>query len=213
MKLFILLSCLPVFGASAYVLLVRKHLSRTFRAFTPFLVVSGGIQLISMLLWLFSIKNLPLLHVYVPVGFCCLIWFYKHVFKQAIHPLILPVTACLFVLFSLINTLFFQDLFTYNSSALLLESVLVIILTLSSFLLAQHAFVQEDHIALTKGLNWIHSGLLIYFFSSSLVYHYGESITQLLPTELARYVWALHSIFSMVMYSFFIVGIWKSMRK
>lgn len=213
MKLFILLSCLPVFGACAYALLVRKHLSRTFRALTPFLVVSGGIQLISMLLWLFSVKNLPLLHVYVPVGFSCLIWFYKHVFKQAVHPLILPVTAILFVLFSLVNTLFFQDLFTYNSSALLLESVLVIILTLSAFLLAQHAFVQEEYIHLTNGLNWIHSGLLIYFLSSSLVYHFGDSITRILPTELARYVWALHSFFSMVMYSLFCVGIWKNIRK
>lgn len=213
MKLFILLSCIPVFAASIYALLVYKRLSVTFRAFAPFLFVSGVIQLISMVMWLFSIKNLPLLHFYVPIGFCCLIWFYKHVFKQVIHPLILPVTAVLFVLFSLINTFFFQDVFTYNSSALLLESILVIILTLSSFLLAQHAFVQEEHIQLTRGLNWIHSGLLIYFFSSSLVYHYGESITQLLPTELARYVWALHSVFSMVMYSFFCIGIWKSMRK
>lgn len=213
MKLIILLSCIPVFLATGFSLFVYKKLSAEFRVFTWFLVVSGIVQLISLLLWWLKINNMPILHLYVPLGFSCLAWFYKTVFRDFVHHLFVPLLIGLFVLFCIVNSVFLQSVFSYNSTALMVEAVLVIILALSTFLLSQNKIAQEGKVHTLQGLNWINSGLFIFFASSSLLYYYGDIITRSLPVYLGRYVWVLHSFFSVIMYTCFLIGIWKSLKK
>lgn len=213
MKLLILLSCFPVFAAAGYSLIVYRKLSPEFRIFTWFLTTSGIVQLIALPLWWFNVNNMPLLHFYVPAGFFCLAWFYKTVLRKVIHPLLIPILIGLFLLFSVTNSLFLQPIYTYNSNGLTAEAVLVIILALSTFLLSQNEIARDGNMPSLQGLNWINSGLFIYFSSNSLLYYYGDIITRTLPSYLGRYVWALHSVFSMIMYTCFIVGIWKSLKK
>lgn len=152
---------------------------------------------------------MPLLHVYVAGGFFCLALFYKTVLHDFISEKIIWGMIISFFLFTFSNSLFVQNIFTYNSNALTVESVLVIILSLFTFILLLNDIVRETRPRLIKSLNWINSGLFIYYSSSLLIFYFGDIITVFSSSDLVKYIWVLHSFFSMVMYTCFFVGLWK----
>lgn len=62
-------------------------------------------------------------------------------------------------------------------------------------------------------INWINSGIFIYYASSLLIFHFGDIITKLAPSSMVDITWVVYSFFSMVMYGCFFIGIWKIQRK
>lgn len=200
---------LPVLVTSGYALLIYGRLKGELRIFSWFLFLSGFIQITSSILWFNRMNNLPLLHLYVAAGFLCLAWFYAGVLQGLINQKIIWGGAILFTCFTIINSLFFQKIFTFNSNALTVESVLVIILSLFTFLALLNDIVKQQKVHLVKSLNWINSGLFIYYTSSLLIFYFGDLFTKKFPVFLNQYTWALHAFFSLVMYSCFFVGLWK----
>lgn len=205
-------SHLPVVVSVIYALIGYRHFNRPLQVFTCFLFVSGLIQLLSLVLWFANINNLPLLHLYVPLGFVLLSWFYSVVLKGFISPRVLRLTALLFVLFSLINSLWLQPWLTYNSNALVVGSVLIIIYSLSAFIFLLNTIFREQRSDYVNGLNWINSGLFIYYASSLVVFWFGQLLTVRYATTAIRYTWAVHAFVSAWMYVFFIIGLWKRSR-
>lgn len=177
--------------------------------FSWFLFTSALLQLISLLLWTQSLNNLPLLHLHVAIGFVCLAWFYNTLLGEFISRRIIQVTTAVFVIFTVINSLFFQDIFTFNSYALTVECVLVLILSLSTYMLLLNNIVIEKRKETIKSVSWINSGLFIYYSCTLIIFYYGDIITMYLSPEFSRYTWILHSFFSVVMYTCFIIGLWK----
>jgi hypothetical protein len=68
---------------------------------------------------------------------------------------------------------------------------------------------QEVWIPERKTLNWINSGIFIYYSSSLLIFYFSDAMARVLPIYLNQNIWILHSLFSMIMYSCFIVALWK----
>lgn len=203
---------LPVLVTTAYGLFIYKRLIEELKIFSWFLFLSGFIQLVSSLLWFNRQNNLPLLHLYVAAGFVCLAWFYASVLKDFVNQKIIWGAAILFTLFTVINSLFVQNILTFNSYALTTESVLIIILSLFTFIVLLNDIVKEKRMPLIKSLNWINSGLFIYYTSSLLIFYFGDLFTRKFPVYLNQYTWVLHAFFSLVMYSCFFVGLWKRPR-
>lgn len=206
-KLFIIFSHLPVFITVGYSLTIYKNLEGGLKVFSYFLFFSGVVQLVSLILWYNNHNNLPLLHVYVPVGFIYLCLFYKKILAEFIHPTIIWITLVAFTAFSVVNTFCFQTVYTYNSSALTIESILLIILSLSTFLFLLNSIFKEY--PSLKSINWINSGIFIYYSSSLLIFYFGDYLASLSPSIFLKYTWLLHAVFSMIMYSFFFFGLWK----
>jgi hypothetical protein len=198
----------PVFVTVGYGLFIYKRLTGEIKTFFWFLFLSGVIQLISSALWFSSKNNLPLLHLYVAVGFVCLAWFYSAVLKDFINRKIIRGTTLLFIIFTLVNSIFFQNIYTYNSYALTVESILVIILSLFTYMVLLNDIVKEKRKNTIKSLNWINSGLFIYYTSSLLIFYFGEVI-QTFSRDFNIYIGVLHTFFLLVMYSCFFVGLWK----
>lgn len=203
---------LPVLVTSSYGLIVYRRLTGELKIFSWFLFLSGIIQIISSILWFNKKNNLPLLHLYVAGGFLCLAWFYATVLKGFINQKIIWAGAILFTCFTVINSLFFQQINTFNSNALTVESVLVIIMSLFTFIALLNDIVKEQKLRLIKSLNWINSGLFIYYTSSLLIFYFGDLFTKRFPVFLNQYTWTLHTLFLLVMYSCFFVGLWKRPR-
>lgn len=202
-------SHLPIAMAALYALLVFGQLSGELRIFSFFIFLSALIQITALLLGRQGINNLPLLHVYVPAGFLCLALFYRNVLRQFVHGSIILITAIIFCIYSVFNSLLVQHVLTFNSYALTVESVLVIILSISTYIFLMNNIA--GHLpGLTSSLNWINSGLFVYYASSLLLFYFGSRInSKAFPSALGRYTWMLHSFFSVIMYSCFIVGLWK----
>jgi hypothetical protein len=212
-KLIIIASHAPIFFSAGYAVMICRKLRDELKVFSWFLFISGILQLISLLLWWKGINNLPVLHLYVPAGFVALALFYHAVMKGFIPRSIIPVTAAVFVALSVLNSVFFQPLLTFNSYALTLESVLVIVLSLFTYILLLNKIVAQKKKDDLKSINWINAGIFIYYSTALLIFYFGDLITHSYSRQFNRYAWMLHSFLSVVMYLCFIIGLWKRQKK
>lgn len=208
-KYIIVLSHLPIFITALYALKVFKQLNTELKAFTYFLFISALFQLISLVLWFYQKNNLPVLHALVALGSVSLIYFYATVLKGYVNKLVLQVTNLLLFAGTVLNSLFVQGIYTFNSYAITLQSIVIIILSLSTYMLLLNKIVKEKRKDSLKSINLINSGLFIYNSSTLIIFFFGDVITGSFSVTFNRYAWVLHSLFSIVMYSCFFSGLWK----
>ncbi len=211
-QLILIVSHLPIAAAVIYAAVVYRQLPKELKVFSAFLFLSGFIQFLSLAIALNAHNNLFLLHFYTPLGFACLAWFYKHILSGFVEARLIIIMILTFTLFSVFNTLFFQSLSAFNSYALTAQSVLLIILSISTylFLLNNTAKTNQSKI---NCLNWINSGLFIYYTSNLLLFYFGEKIlAKSFPQNYSLYSWVSHAIFSVIMYICFFIGLWKRWR-
>ncbi len=208
-ELVIAAAYVTVFTTVLSYLWLYRSLGKALAAFAWFIFFSGAIQFVSLVCWLRHMNNLPLLHIYVAGGFLCLAWFYCIVLGSYIHRFVIWGSAIVCVLFSVINTLFIQPVYIFNSYALVVESVFVIILSLFTFLFLLNQTIQDSGIRDMSSINWINSGLFIYYLSSLLIYYFSNNTIFSTTFAMRRYTWMFHAFFSVVMYSCFLIGLWK----
>lgn len=202
-------SHLPILVVCAYTVFIFRSLPRLFKVFSIFIFFSGLIQFPGLILALLKQNNHPLLHIYVPLGCVLLIWFYKHILEGFANKNVFIFSGILFLVYSLINTLCFQKITSYNSNALTVESVIIIILSISTYGFLLNTIVRKDQ-SLISSLNWINSGIFIYYTSSLLLFYFGSKILSIsFPREYSLYIWVLHAFFSVIMYVCFFIGLWK----
>lgn len=202
-------SFVPTVVVATYAAIVYKKLPPQLKVFTWFILLSGVIEATSRILWFNGKNNMPLLHIYVAAGFLCLSYFYRFLLKDFVNPKIIWMVQIAFTAFTLINSLFIQNVFTFNSYALTVESVILVIFSLTTYLLMMNDVVKKNHAKIRKSVDWLNSGVFIYYASSLLIFHFGNLITILSPSALVNYTWVLHAIFSIVMYCCFFVGLWN----
>ena len=152
---------------------------------------------------------MPLLHLYVGTSFLMLCLFYKKVLEGFISGALIYAVAIVFLILTVLNSLFLQSIDTFNSYALILESVLLIIFSLTTYILLLDKTVKEKRRSLISSINWINSGIFMYYVSNLLIFYFSGYFIKYFSTEFNRYTWVLHSFFSVVMYTFFFIGIWK----
>ena len=207
-KLVIICTHIPLVGVCLYAFWYYTSFTKDLRVFSYFIFLSALVQVISLILWFKGMNNMILLHLYVPLGFIGLMWFYNTVLKGYLNPVILKWVTGLFLIFTLANSAFFQDVTTFNSYALTAESVVIVMLSLSTFSLFMNKPVKMHKRTILVSLNWINSGLFIYHASNLLLFYFGKSIMHF-SVEMSRYSWLLHSFFFCVMSICFFVGLWK----
>jgi len=152
---------------------------------------------------------MPLLHVYVGFGFPMLAVFYKKVLEGFISGAVIYSIAIVFFLLSVLNSVFLQSVLTFNSYALTLKSVLLIIFSLTTYILLLNETVKEQRKSLVSTINWINSGIFIYYVSNLLIFYFSGYFSRYFSLKFNLYTWVVHSFFSMVMYTFFFIGLWK----
>jgi len=164
------------------------------------------------MLWSNKVNNFPLLHIYVAVGFLLLIWFYSIVLEGFISQKLVWTIGILFTLFTTVNTIFIQSIFSFNTNALVLEAILVIVFSISTYILLLNEIVRFRQGPSTGSINWINSGLFIYYTSSLLIFYFGNYLTDFFTAEVNQIVWSMHTLFSTVMYGCLSVGLWRSSK-
>lgn len=208
-KIILVVSLIPVFTAGIYAAIIYKSLRDELRAFAWFLFIGGILHLISLILWFNVLNNMPVLHVLVPATVLLLIRYYQIVMRGYLQPQILQITAIVFLLFSVLNSLFLQPIDSFNSYALTLESVLLIILSLATFLLLLNKTVSEEKLTTTKSVRWINSGIFIYHSSALLIFYFSNVLSSRYSDMFNIYTWIMHAFLSVVMYSCFIIALWN----
>ena len=209
LELIIYASYFPILATVILAAANYRKSGKSVRVFSWFIFLSGFVQFTSLAVGFRQINNMPLLHLYVLLGLPCLVWFYKTVLDGFISSKILWGIAITFLLFTIINSLFFQNIFHFNSYALVLESLIVVILALFTFMFLLNNTMRETGISDIKSIIWINAGLFVYYLACMMLYYFGETLFTRYSVELLRYTWVFHDIFSMVMYTCFFIGLWK----
>jgi len=210
-------SSFVVLFTAVYATIVRKQITKELRFFLWFVFLSGMIQFVSLILWFYSINNMPLLHIYVAVGFLFLALFYNSLLHGLIERRVMLFAIILFSVFTIVNSLFIQNIFTFNSYALTIECILIVILSISTYIFSLEDLVKEKRQGLWKSISWINSGLFIYYTSSLIIFNFthfffSDLSFKIFSRDFNLQTWMLHSFFSTVMYSCFIIGLWNRPR-
>ena len=199
----------PVVVTSSYAIYTFKKQSITIKKLSYFLIVSLVIEVVSKTLWFLKVNNFPILHIYTLAGFLTLILFYKAVLDKFIPGKVFIVITSLFISFTIINSIFIQSIFESNSYALTLESVLILILSLISFyyLLKVQPEVTPDVVSILSA----NTGIFIYFTCNVILFTLSSKFSGYSP-DFRKYVWAVHALVALLMYSCFFIALWKNTR-
>lgn len=212
LQFIIIISHFPILITVSYGAYVYKGLGNELKAFSYFLFFSGVIAFASLVFWFYSKNNMPLLHIYVAGGFFFLALFYQRVLNDFIEKKVIYGILISFSIFTIANSLFIQSITTFNSYALTIESVLIVILSILTYLLMMEEIVKKRRMGLARSLNWINCGLFLYYSSNLLIFYFGNIMTHTLSKEVNRYTWILHNFFMVIMYCCFFIGLWYRPR-
>jgi hypothetical protein len=184
------------------------NLPGAYKILTWYLVIAGITNFTANILATRNINNLPLLHIYTALEFLVLSVFYRSVLKDSlVTKLILPVLV-LFVIFCVVNALFFQTIFLYNSYSRSLSAFILVVYAIVYFkqrLDQGHSISKHN-----RPLLWINSALLIYFGGSFFLFISSNLI--LANITMNAMLWDIHASLVFVMYILFTIGFSNAKR-
>lgn len=183
-----------------------RYLNRDLKIVLFYLFISGGINLWGILKS--SNNNLYILHIYTIVEFLILMAYFISITKVKAKKLLLvsKIIWVVFPIFSIVNRLFFQNEFEFNSNVRSIEALIFILYSIIYF---YHS--SEDDVNQSWGnvsLNWINSGFLIYFSSSIFMFSFANFITST-NLESQLLIVLLHNTFIALLYILMALGFYR----
>jgi len=148
----------------------------------------------SGILWLGKNNNLFIGHFYTVIQFLLILRIYQLEFQSKKVKIILTIFMISFVVFSIINTSFFQPLEVQNSNATTLRSILLLFPILTFFI---KIITRPKLYRIEKSpMFWFSAGALLYFFCTLFIFAISNS---LLPPKfhlISIPIWVLHNVFN-----------------
>lgn len=189
-----------------------REFPKLLKVLSVYIFLTTANQIISTVLWWNSMNNMPQQHIYTAVGFVLIAWFYLEAFRGFMDKRIFIWMAGLFFCFSIFNTLFIQGILTFNSYSLTVQGVLVTILSLTFYIMFLNETDKNQKGLDVKSLNWINTGLFIYFSATVLLFWNAKPILEVFSYQTSLPTWMLHNFFATILYICLFLGLWKHKR-
>lgn len=152
-------------------------------------------------------NNLFIVHIYTVFHFNIIALFYFSYFGYFYPRSLVPSLMVLFTVFAVVNTLFFQNLTEFNTNALGLESILVIILSILCYYKMITELVSKE--PEKKPVFWINTGFLFYFAGNIVLFTLSNVLLK--ENKDFNYLsWGLHSLLLVLLYISIGIGLWFS---
>lgn len=153
-------------------------------------------------------NNVPIVHLYTLLEFNVIALFYLVYFRGFYGRLLVPGMMLIFTVLVVLNSVFLQPLFSYNTYARSLEGVLVIALSLLGYykLLAELPTKRLDQ----SPIFWINTGLLLYFAGNLFFFILGNALLKEPNQSFSLMAWGLSTLLMVLMHLFISVGLWFS---
>ncbi len=186
------------------------RLSGPLKVLAVYLWFNLGIEAGARIMGILYSQNLPLLHLYT-LGECLLFsLFYRRILDEnsifkRFFPWILGITLSLVVL----NTLFLQGIFEFNSYGKTLVQVLIILYALD------YAFrfpaLDTPDTAKNKTLQLVNAAVLIYYCGSLFIFMSSQFELQM--GEAIRILWKINAILNLIFQIMILIALWKAIFK
>ncbi|HEX7904282.1 MAG TPA: hypothetical protein VF487_10410 [Chitinophagaceae bacterium] len=183
-----------------------QYLSAAGRVLFVYLVVDAVVSILSSTLAYHHVPNMPLYHFATIVDTVLLLYFFLMVFAEKRWARYLIVCMFVFPLLAVLNLLFLQPLFSFNSYMLSLKSMLLIGLC---FLYWWYYEPVAGKAWKTIPLHWIISGLLLYFSSVFILFTFSDLIISISSRSISIVLWNIHAGLSVIMYLLLAIGLSK----
>lgn len=179
---------------------------KEFKVIAWFLIIGGITNVVTSIMAMKVMNNMPVLHFYTLAETIILLVFYHEIFKGKKLGRYTIGMMVGFGIFFIIAISTFQNVREYNNYSKSIESMLLIFLSLSYFIMSLD-HTHDVNSTYRKALTYINSGILIYF-SGSLIIFVLYIIFQ--PNRsLSILVWDIHGTILLLMYVLFSIGLWK----
>lgn len=164
-------------------------------------------ELTVRLLNLNGIPNMFLIPYYVLIQFSLISYYFCTIYKRKMLKRFALSCYVIFTFYWILHLLFFQDDSRISNYLSAVEGLLVI-----TFLFG-HLYDSFGDIKFkTPFFFCINTGFFIYFCGSMLLFLFGN-FTYLLPEELLKFIWMLHALLVIVLYSLLGFGLWKDSQQ
>ncbi|WP_109298810.1 hypothetical protein [Aquimarina sp. AU474] len=203
---------LLIVGVPFIVALFRfKTLNKTQAILMVLLSIIIIVEIVSLLFWYKKVNNLPIYHVYTVVEFVIISKIYAVELKSMFSKSFFIILILLFGGFAVCNTVFFQDIYTFNSNAITISGMIIIFFCLSYF----YSLLKEvKYNALEiNPMFWINSGFLIYFSSNLILFFINNYMFKDGASASSYLVWGLHAIMNIVLNIFYTIALWVNPKK
>jgi hypothetical protein len=178
-----------------------KFAKKELRVLFYYLIISGLINLIAIVIRRYHVSNLPLLHLYTLIEGIFLLSYFRIIFNDPIVKKVLLVLIILFPIVCILNFTFLQSIYTFNTYTRPLEAILI---TFFCMLYLYKGGFTENWI--NKPVNWINMGILIYFPAACIIFILSNYLITSLNKTLNTMVWNIHAVLILLMYLFWAKG-------
>ncbi|RZK21114.1 MAG: hypothetical protein EOO43_10765 [Flavobacterium sp.] len=173
-----------------------RYAPKAFKLLFYFLIAAAVINSAALVVVNKGMRNLPLLHLYTIVESVFFLLYFKAIFKEKTIKKVITIMMVAFVIVSVVNSLFIQNLFTFNTHTRPLEAIIITVLCLMHLFKSDFA---EDW--LKQPVNWINIGILVYFPVAMVIFTLSNYFTFIkTELEMIRRMWDLHAILVLLMY-------------
>lgn len=194
----------------AMVLIRYKRFGKPFISLSVLLIVAAIISFIAYLHYAKQENNMYLLHVYTVFEYIGWTVFYYQFFENKIIKKTFIVLSVLFVVFSIVNTIFWQPLDINNSHSRSLEGFLLLCFAVAWL---YKVFVDSTIKNIEKHpVFWINTAVLIYFAGNFVLFTAQDLLFEITLKEFIV-AWTLHGLFLILHYLLISFGIWLKKHK
>lgn len=170
-----------------------------------YLIISALFTSLSLLISRYYHKNnMPVSHLFTLVELGFILFIYKSLLQvnKKTNSYILMMAA--FTVICLLNAIFFQSIYTYNSYTKSIEAIICILFAMKYFAAIASGIISENKI--TNAGFYFNTGFFLYFSGAFMLFVFSNFIITNLSLNNFLIIWTIHAALVLLMYLFFTFG-------
>lgn len=190
----------------------RKHTNRPLKIIWYYLLLDCLINVLAVVLANRKINNLPVLHVFTIIEFVLMSFFYLSILKHETVGTIIKYLLVIFPIFCVLNFLFFQSIYQFNTYARPVEALIIMGCSLAYFAQSNDA---ETSWSLNP-VNWINIGILLYFSGALFIFSFSNLTVNKMNEKyyaINILMWNIHATLLLLMYLLIAFGFSKCSKQ
>jgi len=157
-----------------------------------------------------GLRNTPLFHLHTIVEMVLFCLFFRTLFREKLIRNIIVAVAILFTLYCIVNFVFLQSIYSFNTYTRPIEAIVLILLCVIYWW--KTGTVENNSPWTAIADNWAVGGILFYFSSALFLFIFSNYLLQHVSKQANVLVWNIHAGIVLLMYLLLTITFLKSDR-